>query len=187
MSVIIDGKESYVGCVIDTYERNGYNDSDFYATVVDVESGTVKDIEYDSTRHGGTGCAFIDITLENYTKYLHIAKHSYYKEYIEREVKEAKTIVKGKTVKVVRGRKVPIGTVGTIFWSKEDKYGVGYQSKEVVRIGIKDERGNVHWTYAHNVEVASYKQYVRKPQYIIKEAKRVLSKKYLLLKEMSAN
>lgn len=53
-------------------------------------------------------------------------------------------IVKGATVEVVAGRKVPKGTVGTVIWVGEDNWGKG-------RLGIKDAEGTVHWTASTNV------------------------------------
>lgn len=182
MSVIIDGKESYVGCVINIFERNGYQDSDFYATVIDVETGKTIDIEYDSTRHGGHGNAFIDVTKENYRKYLHNAKWNFIECCVDYEAKQAKRITKGKVVKVVKGRKVPVGTTGEVFWTKDVTYGIGYQSNEVTRIGIKDKEGNIHWTYAHNVEVVDYKRYMRSSRDIIKYCKRTMCNKYMSIK-----
>lgn len=55
---------------------------------------------------------------------------------------------KGATVKVVKGRKVPIGTEGTVFWIGEDQYSrVG-----AMRLGFKDAEGTTHWTALSNVE-----------------------------------
>ena len=61
------------------------------------------------------------------------------------EASDALEISKGKTVKVVRGRKVPIGTVGVVFWIGSGQYGE--------RVGIKDANDTVHWTASKNVEV----------------------------------
>jgi hypothetical protein len=63
-----------------------------------------------------------------------------------------------KTVKVVKGRKVPIGTVGECFWMggyDNSKYGDPWGIYTTVRIGIKDDDGNVYWTALDNVEVVS--------------------------------
>lgn len=54
----------------------------------------------------------------------------------------------GDRVRVVRGRKVPIGTEGELFWMKEQVY----QGRTVMRIGVKDDAGVPHWTYLRNVE-----------------------------------
>jgi len=41
---------SHEGLVVDTYERNGYDDSDFYAVVVNPETLETKDVMYATTR-----------------------------------------------------------------------------------------------------------------------------------------
>ena len=57
----------------------------------------------------------------------------------------------GDKVVVVKGRKVAKGTVGTLFWLKEQEF----DGKPTIRIGIKDSEGKVHWTYLHNVSKAA--------------------------------
>ena len=106
----------YAGCVLNTWERNGSWDSDFYATVWDEEQGKVRDIEYDTTRCGGGGSAEIDATDEVLNKV-----YQYYydnaRDYIERvAVTCAKKYEKGDDVRVIKGRKVKVGTVGKCFW-----------------------------------------------------------------------
>ncbi|MCB9669746.1 MAG: hypothetical protein H6734_09780 [Alphaproteobacteria bacterium] len=54
---------------------------------------------------------------------------------------------KGARVKVVRGRKVPIGTVGTVFWVGDNPYGDGQ------RLGIEGDDGETYWTAGKNCEV----------------------------------
>jgi hypothetical protein len=46
----IDPTVSHVGMVISTHERNGYDDSDFYAKVWDANKGSVVEVTYASTR-----------------------------------------------------------------------------------------------------------------------------------------
>lgn len=60
---------------------------------------------------------------------------------------DAGEIVKGQTVTVVRGRKVPKGTTGEIRWIGEDGYGK-------TRVGIMTDDG-MQFTAASNVEVTS--------------------------------
>ena len=60
------------------------------------------------------------------------------------------------TVRVVKGRKVPIGTVGNIFWLGSychSPYGDPWGIYTTYRCGLRDENGNVHWTSLNNVEV----------------------------------
>jgi hypothetical protein len=61
---------------------------------------------------------------------------------------EAGEIIKGQTVEVVRGRKVPKGTVGQIVWIGEDSFGNA-------RVGIKTAEGETVFTAQTNVEVQS--------------------------------
>ena len=61
-----------------------------------------------------------------------------------------------KTVKVVKGRKVPIGTTGTCFWVKRynySRYGDAWGIYSDTRIGIRTADGEVHFTSSKNVEV----------------------------------
>ena len=55
-------------------------------------------------------------------------------------------VVKGQTVEVFKGRKVPKGTVGVVFWvaPEEDGYGV-------VKVGFKTAEGVTHFTNIENV------------------------------------
>jgi hypothetical protein len=55
-------------------------------------------------------------------------------------------IVKGQTVEVFKGRKVPKGTVGVVFWvaPQEDGYGV-------IKVGFTTPAGDKHFTNIANV------------------------------------
>lgn len=55
--------------------------------------------------------------------------------------------MKGQEIVVIRGRKIPLGTRGTVFWVGETKYGW--------RVGFKGADGMEQWTDANNVELAS--------------------------------
>lgn len=54
---------------------------------------------------------------------------------------------RGKTVVVVKGRKVPLGTTGECFWIGPNRFGSGD------RIGIRTEQDETFWTAASNVKV----------------------------------
>lgn len=60
--------------------------------------------------------------------------------------------MKGKTVKVVKGRKVPVGTTGVCFWVGEGK-SFNYGATRPWRVGFKDASGETFWTALSNVEV----------------------------------
>lgn len=52
---------------------------------------------------------------------------------------------KGDKVIVKSGRKVPVGTVGKIFYIKATSYGLN--------VGFKDDNENTYWNYGHNLDV----------------------------------
>lgn len=61
----------------------------------------------------------------------------------------------GKTVRVYKGRKVPVGTIGEVFWVGwhcRSPYGDPWGIYTTTRVGIKDWRGDVYWTALDNVE-----------------------------------
>jgi hypothetical protein len=57
--------------------------------------------------------------------------------------------VKGAKVQVFKGRKVPVGTVGTVFWIGKSK---GYNGGEKDRLGLKDADNNTIWVDAEHCE-----------------------------------
>lgn len=66
------------------------------------------------------------------------------------ELENLSQIKKQKVVCVTKGRKVPIGFVGKVFYIKENFFGY---NKYVVTLGIKDNNENVHWIDSRNVQV----------------------------------
>lgn len=56
-----------------------------------------------------------------------------------------KEFKKGDTVIVKKGKKVPIGTVGKIFYLKATEYGLN--------VGFKDDSETVYWNYGHNLDI----------------------------------
>lgn len=59
----------------------------------------------------------------------------------------AKEPAKGKTIVVVRGRKVPKGTKGVCFWMGSSYYGT--------RLGLKTDSGETVWVDARNCEAVA--------------------------------
>lgn len=137
---------SYEGKVLALGEYNGYDDSDFYA-VVWTGAGT-KRVTYATTR-GWTypNNAWVDATPEVMAAYTAYCEEVRKVEAAKRAAAEAAKPAKGKTLKVVKGRKVPVGTTGVCIWVGAGTYGT--------RVGIKDAAGDVHWTAESNVEVVA--------------------------------
>jgi hypothetical protein len=69
------------------------------------------------------------------------------KERLEREEKERKAPKMGRRARVVRGRKVPVGTEGVVFWRGDSDYGE--------RLGLATTDRKVNGRYADVVWVAS--------------------------------
>jgi hypothetical protein len=132
--------------VVALTEHNFWDDSDFAAIVWDAETGRPKEVTYATTR-GWTyhNSARVDATPEVATAYEAYKAALAAKRVAATMAYEAQKVAKGKVVKVVKGRKVPVGTTGEVIW-----YGDGKWS---ARVGIKDADGTVYWTAASNVEV----------------------------------
>ena len=130
-----NGEYMYEGCVLRKFERNGYEDSDFYALCWDENCQEVVEVEYASTRAGGCGDAKIDITFENLLKVYRYYWNEGRRRFEALKYSTAKKIEKGNTVIVKRGRKVPVGTTGTVFWLGT-RYNQ-YSRKVEDRVGIE--------------------------------------------------
>lgn len=115
--------KTYEGCVLSTYERNGYHDSDFFAHVWDEEKQAVITIEYATTR-GWTypNNAVVDATPEVKAKVAAYEAEKRAKQAAAKAAADAKKPAVGKLVKVVAGRKVAPGKVGRVFWMGVDKF-----------------------------------------------------------------
>jgi hypothetical protein len=72
------------------------------------------------------------------------------KEILDMAAADAR-VEKNKTIRVVKGRKVAVGTTGQCIWigSAGGRRGISFGD----RVGLKDSSGAVHWTSLSNVEV----------------------------------
>ena len=164
---IIETKESYVGRVLETYEENGYHDSDFYAVVWDDETNSILHKQYSTTRFYSNGYgAKIDATPEIVAKATAERKTRFLKSAIEKDEETAKTVAKGKMVEINRGRKNR-GIIGEVFWvGNPEKF--SYYSKEHRSVGIKldDERDdngkfkNIVFAYDYNCDVINFESHL---------------------------
>ena len=138
----------YVGCVLSAYELNGYNDSDWYAVCWDREQQKLVEVEYDTTRAGGGGRAEIDATQEVLREVYRWYKRMG-REHFDccTNPSNAKKVQKGDTVRVVRGRKVPKGTEGVVFWVGTRYNQYSRMDEERVGIEVAGERGFLNAEY----------------------------------------
>ena len=164
---IIETKETYVGRVLETYEENGYNDSDFYAIVWDDETNSLIHKQFATTRFYSNGYgAKIDATPEVIAKATAERKARFLKSAIEKDEETAKTVAKGKMVEINRGRKNR-GIIGEVFWvGNPEKF--SYYAKEHRSVGIKldDERDdngkfkNIVFAYDYNCDVINFESHL---------------------------
>ena len=164
---ILETKETYVGKVLETYEENGYNDSDFYAVVRDAEQNCLLHKQFSTTRFYSNGYgAKIDATPEVIAKATAERKSRFLESAIQADEETAKTIAKGKMVEINRGRKNR-GVIGEVFWVRHpEKF--SYYSKEHRSVGIKldnekDDNGkfkNVVFAYDYNCDVVNYESHL---------------------------
>lgn len=61
----------------------------------------------------------------------------------------------GKTVRVVKGRKVPIGATGYVFWLSRKHFSNNAWTGFETRIGIRTDDGEVFFISSGNVEVVN--------------------------------
>ena len=154
---------SYEGAVLATRERNFYDDSDFYAVVWDEATGRIAEVEYATTR-GWTyaNSATVDATPEVIEKAYAYARGLALADLKDRAASKARKVAKGKFVRVVKGRKVPKGTEGEVFWVGPGKAYSYYAAKYGVpdRVGFKTADGTTYWTAASNLEVLDPEDWV---------------------------
>jgi ribosomal protein S12 len=146
---------SYVGRVVSLRERNGYDDSDFYATVWDDTTDSPKEIEYASTR-GWTypNGATVDAPEEIKAKYAAWKRQKAIEATLRDNREKAATVAENKPCKVVKGRKIARGLVVNVLRvmpSQFNKY------DKVARVQLPD--GKLVWTNVNNLEVANPEQY----------------------------
>ena len=138
MAITINNKTSHIGQVVELKSSNMYHDSYYSAVVFDKETGKCESIEYGSTAFPDNNSAKVDAdaeTMAAYKKHLQDAV----------DAKEAATLGVGKTIEVVRGRKVAKGTTGKVFWHGVTKFGWS--------VGFITDMGDKLFTAETNVQV----------------------------------
>lgn len=143
-------EQRYAGLVVSEREENGYNDSDWYATVYNPETDAFFEVQTGTTRHPWYGGCVIDASDEIEQKWNDLVQ----KQAREREsayyLAKRMKVGEGKTVQFVKGRKIPIGTKGLVTWVGIDKYD---PRREKLRVGVKLENGESVYTTEGNLKV----------------------------------
>lgn len=144
----------YHGRVVATGYIGWHDDTDYTATVYFPEEGVFKDVMYDTTRFAGGGSCGVDATPEIrkiFEDMILIKETARIQAEIENE---RRTIRKDKWIKVVKGRKTPIGTTGLVFWIGTDNY--NNTKLGISPSGIRGENKKFNdaiFVYAKNCEV----------------------------------
>lgn len=151
---------TYEGAVMCTREENYYDDSDYYAVVWDEEKQCLKRVDYDTTRFAGGGRASVDYTEEVEAKAAAWLKALWIEKLNDWNDAQAAEPAKDKTVKVVKGRKVKIGTVAKVFWAGWVPNKFDYNRSQIFRVGLLID-GEKVYTDGRNVEVIDPDQYLK--------------------------
>lgn len=132
-----DRQYAYEGAVLALYERNGYDDSDFYAIVWDAATSSVKSVCYGSTAywtyHNG---ASVDATPEVQEIARLSQKRRIRRNFLERAFEEAAKPVRGCRVMSTAKRGKNVGVVGVVEWIGIDNY-KSTPYRTVQRFGVR--------------------------------------------------
>ena len=162
--------ETHVGLCIADYEENGYNDSDWTMLVWNPVKKCTEKILFATTRGWTYPCygSFPDATpevLEAYKRYLCVKR---YRTLVSKNIMDARTVKVGKTVQVVKGRKVPLGTTGICGYIEQNpKYG----KQNLILDGTDGKR---YYTYLENCKVVNPEQYLVSKKELLEKAKGIL-------------
>lgn len=116
----------------------------------------------------------IDCDDKTYKNWVESVRKPYLiNEALKRHHAECEKVTKGKVIKVVRGRKVPIGATGEVFWMGEVNYDPYIRSyhrsyHSSWRIGFKADNDETYWTDVRNVEVVDPSAYYEDEKVIAK-------------------
>lgn len=140
------------GAVLGTRVHSWIDDDDYYAIVWDDETEQPREVMYATTRWWtyGNG-ATVDATPERMAKWEAWQRDQREAERLQRLEEEAAQPAIGKRVKVVKGRKVPIGTEAEVFWYGLDRYAAN-RGRTAYRVGLEVD-GEQVFIAAQNVEV----------------------------------
>jgi hypothetical protein len=173
---VIDGKkiETLKGRILDKFERNGYDDSDFIAIFWNDALECIDSLEYASTRYHSDSYAVVDADDVIKEKAAKWNENFILNQLILEDTRNAQKVEADKMVRISSGRK-NVGTVGKVFWMKEI---IQYGKTQYIKIGIAlDEEKednkykNVVWTYEKNLKVVNPEEYGKDINYLRKMAK----------------
>ena len=160
-------RDSHHGLVLGRFERNGYDDSDFYAIVWDPATSAPKSIEYATTRAWTYPCsATVDATPEVQAAYAAHCERVRIEEEARRAARQAADPTVGKDVIITAGRGPRgwsgpwIGQEARIYWRGANAFRTYYrngynrpESEHNQRLGLEFLDGRRAFTALLNVRV----------------------------------
>jgi hypothetical protein len=114
---------THEGKVVSTYSNGTYNDDYHYAVVYELDENDepiYSNVMYHTTAFATNGGAVIDApewVLEDYDSLLSQINREKAEQAYRNDVR------RGNTVRVVRGRKIPKGTIAEVFWVGKTRFG----------------------------------------------------------------
>lgn len=151
----IEPTVTYTGAVLETWEVNGSDDSDFIAAVWDAEESRIREVDYASTR-GWTyhNRAIIDATEASIKAARQWATERWVERFTMAAQRQAESVmVKGRTVRSLTTRGKNVGVSGVVMWHGEDAYRSSRWLTEY-RVGLKVEgEAKLRYLPADRVEV----------------------------------
>lgn len=157
--------DTHVGLCIEESERNMHDDSDFYMLVwewnEDGKTGAATKMMFGTTRGWSYPCmaSHVDASPEVLAAYAAYQKEEAAKRRAHWEKEEALMPRKGRTVRVMAGRKLAKGTEAEVFWERIESRGflsvTGEWWKPKGRIGLRLASGERVFVAASQVEVVA--------------------------------
>lgn len=165
---------TYEGAVLQTFERNGYDDSDFIAIVWDEAEGRTRNVEYATTR-GWTyaNSAVVDATPDVLAKAQAYLRECAVNALVAHEAALARLATPGKLVRILptptgrdrrsRGQVLPAGSTGYVAAREVDvyntpRYAAKYGHLEAFKVALQYE-GRMVWLPEDAVEVVDPEAY----------------------------
>ncbi len=146
-----DGTALYQGAVLDTSEHYWMDGMvSEYAHVWDMENHQFESVNVGY--YGADGRDFIgtkveiEVSKEVARDIIRTLKRRAYEDFCRSVIEKKNSIEAGITAKVVRGRKIPKGTILNVFWVGERPTYNGYGTELIA--GCKDKEGNKVWIKA---------------------------------------
>lgn len=136
-----DPQYTYEGAVLGMFERNGYDDSDFYAIVWDAAHARIRSVCYASTcgwsYHNNATVDATPEVLEAAEKY---AMQEWVVRYTEQAAQDAACPLVGRMVESTTKRGKNVGIEGEVRWYGEDRYNRFSVPKYRVGVRVDGER-----------------------------------------------